>query len=168
MKKIFSYPCSVYKMRIEKCSFCSSSVYPGHGLTFVRNDSMVFTFCRSKCNKAFKRKWNPRRTRWTKAYRLYNKKEEHGIAGMERKREEIERYRRSVVQDTVNAIPVINELESEKRKHYIYNRIMSVRERNKDVDMNILRKHGHLLEEGKESESKKKMEEVENVLNIQQ
>ncbi|ELA45991.1 hypothetical protein VCUG_02524 [Vavraia culicis subsp. floridensis] len=155
-------------MRIEKCSFCSSSIYPGHGVTFVRNDSMLFRFCRSKCNKAFKRKWNPRKTRWTKSYRLYTGKEVHGVGGMEKKREEIGRYRRDIVSNTVSAIPVIGEIESERRKHYIYDRIMSMREKNKDIDMKILKKHGHLLDEAKENKEKKNVEEGENVLNMQQ
>ncbi|URD97993.1 Ribosome biogenesis protein [Musa troglodytarum] len=99
-------------MRLEKCWFCSSTIYPGHGIQFVRNDAKIFRFCRSKCHKNFKMKRNPRKVKWTKAYRRLHGKDmtQDSTFEFERKRNRPERYDRNVTEMTLKAIKKIDKI----------------------------------------------------------
>ncbi|CAM8959537.1 unnamed protein product [Rhodiola kirilowii] len=108
-------------MRLEKCWFCSSTIYPGHGIQFVRNDAKIFRFCRSKCHKNFKMKRNPRKVKWTKAYRRLHGKDmtQDSIFEFERKRNRPERYDRTLAENTLKAIKKIDKVrvDREARHH---------------------------------------------------
>jgi large subunit ribosomal protein L24e len=112
-------------MRIETCSFCSSPVYPGHGTTFVRNDCKVFIFCRAKCHKAFKKKRNPRKVKWTKAYRRANAKDltNDNSLEFEKLRHCPKKYDREMWQKTVTAISRIEEIKQKREQRHIMNRL---------------------------------------------
>lgn len=105
---------------MEKCWFCSSTVYPGHGICFVRNDAKVFRFCRSKCHKNFKMKRNPRKVKWTKAHRRLHGKDlaEDTTFEMERRRNRPEKYNREVVQSTVEALKRIKEIRAKRQEKF--------------------------------------------------
>lgn len=112
-------------MRLEKCWFCSSTVYPGHGIQFVRNDAKIFRFCRSKCHKNFKMKRNPRKVKWTKAYRRVHGKDmtQDSTFELERKRNRPERYDRNVTEKTLKAIKKIDKIRMDREARHIEKRM---------------------------------------------
>jgi len=107
-------------MRIETCYVCSAPSYPGRGITFVRNDAKVFRFCRSKCHKAFKAKLNPRKLRWTKAFRRSAGKEMSvdTTFDFERLRHRPVKYDRELMKKTVRAMDRVQEIKEAREKRF--------------------------------------------------
>lgn len=134
-------------MRIDKCYFCSSSVYPGHGITFVRNDSKAFKFCRRKCHKAFKMKRNPRKVRWTKAFRKSHAKEltVDPSFEFEKKRNIPLKYDRELWTKTVHAIKRVEEIKGKRQNLYIKNRLKAAKQLAKEVDLKEVQTNINLI-----------------------
>ena len=107
-------------MRIETCYCCSGPCYPGKGITFFRNDARVFRFCRSKCHKAFKNKYNPRKLKWTKAFRRAAGKEMSVDTSFdfERLRNRPVRYDREVMKKTVRAMERVQAIKEAREKRF--------------------------------------------------
>ena len=136
----FSY---LINMRIEKCYFCSSNIYPGHGVMFARNDCKVFKFCRSKCFKNFKMKRNPRKVRWTKAYRHAMGKDMtvDSTFEFEKRRNVPVRYNRDIVVETIGAIKRINEIRDARQKRFFENRVKKAQARHQDANQREIEKN---------------------------
>jgi len=118
-------------MRIAKCYFCSTNVYPGHGTEFVRNDAKVFRFCTSKCHKNFKMKRNPRKVKWTKAFRKAAGKEMtiDSTFEFEKRRNVPVRYDRDLVQVTIKAMKRVAEIKARREHAFWKNRMATAREK---------------------------------------
>lgn len=134
-------------MRIENCWFCSSNCYPGHGITFVRNDATVFRFCRSKCHRNFKMKRNPRKVRWTKAYRKLAGKElaEDATFELERKRNRPEKYDREVVSKTIKAMERIEDIRVKRQGRFHEARMQRAKAQQQTAEKAQLEKEIHLI-----------------------
>ena len=138
-------------MRIEKCYFCSSNVYPGHGVVFVRNDSKSFRFCSSKCNRLFKSKKNPRKMKWTKAYRAAHGKEMtcDPVLEFEQRRNEPVRYNRDLMVKTIQAMKKIDEIKTRRQQRFFERRMAKAKAKKRTDIENELLRHADLISDTK-------------------
>lgn len=134
-------------MRIHKCYFCSAPIYPGHGIIFVRNDCKLFRFCRSKCHNNFKMRRNPRRTRWTKAFRVARKKElsNDKVLEFEKRRNIPIKYNRFLMAKTIRAMNRISQIRMIRNRRYYRLRFKDEKRINKVQKMRLIKKNLHLV-----------------------
>jgi len=116
-------------MRIERCYFCGSSVYPGKGTTFVRNDCKIFKFCRGKCHKNFKKKKNPRKAKWTKAFRKSAGKElaVDPSFEFEKRRNVPVKYDRELWTQSISAMQKVEVIKNKRQSHFILQRMRAAK-----------------------------------------
>lgn len=141
-------------MRIETCYFCSQPVYPSKGITFVRNDAKQFRFCRSKCHKNFKMKRNPRKLKWTKAFRKSVGKEMTVDTTLQfaARRNIPVRYDRNLVSTTLKAMQRVSEIRARREKVFFKNRMAGNKERVRAANRKLVAEKEHLLPRQRASE----------------
>ncbi|CAK7263868.1 ATPase-activating ribosome biosynthesis protein [Sporothrix epigloea] len=134
-------------MRIETCYFCSRPTYPGKGIMFVRNDSKTFRFCRSKCHKNFKMKRNPRKLKWTKAFRKASGKEmvvDSTLLFAARRNVPV-RYNRELAKKTLEAMDQVAEIRARRERMFYKRRMAGNRKRETLAARKLIAEHSHLL-----------------------
>jgi large subunit ribosomal protein L24e len=138
-------------MRIEKCFFCSSNIYPGHGTVFVRNDSKHFRFCSSKCTRLFKSKKNPRKLAWTKASRMARGKEmtNDSVLEFEQRRNEPVRYNRDLMVETLQAMRKIDEIKKTRQQRFFDRRMAKAAAKKRADIENELMTHVDIIKDPK-------------------
>ena len=148
-------------MRIETCYFCSGPIYPGHGIAFVRNDGKMFRFCRSKCHRAFKAKKNPRKIRWTKAYRKTHGKElvTDPVYDFEQIKDTAIKYNRNVWVDTIQAMEKLDKIRTERENKFFDMRMRKAKKTKKEIIKKDLIKHEMLISDPKIREKVDKLRE---------
>lgn len=98
-------------------------------MMFVRNDSKCFRFCRPKCHKAFVKKRNPRKVKWTKAFRKAAGKEMKvdSTFEFEKRRNAPVRYDRELMAATLRAMKRVDEIKQAREERFYRNRMRNVR-----------------------------------------
>uniref|UniRef100_A0A8C3LK51 small monomeric GTPase n=6 Tax=Neognathae TaxID=8825 RepID=A0A8C3LK51_CHRPC len=107
----------------------------------------IFRFCKSKCHKNFKKKRNPRKIRWTKAFRKAAGKEltVDNSFEFEKRRNEPVKYQRELWNKTVDAMKRVEEIKQKRQARFIMNRLKKSKELQKAEDIKEVKQNIHLL-----------------------
>lgn len=114
---------------------------------FVRNDAKEFRFCRSKCHKAFKHRRNPRKLKWTKAFRKAAGKElaVDSTLTFSARRNVPVRYNRNMVETTLKAMERVEEIRQKRERAFHKNRMVGNKERELANDKKLVEANPELL-----------------------
>jgi large subunit ribosomal protein L24e len=102
----------------------------------------MFRFCRSKCHKNFKAKRNPRRVRWTKAYRKTHGKEltADPVYEFEKSKDTAVKYDRNVWINTVQAMERLDTIRGEREGRFWEERMKHAEHHKKEmIKSNLIR-----------------------------
>ncbi|KAI9036839.1 ribosomal eL24 family protein [Aspergillus affinis] len=134
-------------MRIENCFFCSRPTYPSKGITFVRNDAKAFRFCRSKCQRAFTKKRQARKVKWTKISRQHAGKEMQVDRTLQfaARRNVPTRYNRQLMAQTLHAMERVEEIRARRERVFYKKRMAGNRERETAENFKLVSENEHLL-----------------------
>jgi large subunit ribosomal protein L24e len=114
---------------------------------FVRNDAKEFRFCRSKCHKNFKQRRNPRKLRWTKAFRKAAGKElvvDSTLTFAARRNVPV-RYNRDLVATTLKAMSRVEEIRQKRERAFYKNRMRGNKEKDLALDRKLVEQNPELL-----------------------
>jgi large subunit ribosomal protein L24e len=114
---------------------------------FVRNDAKHFRFCSPKCNKLFKAKKNPRKIKWTKAYRAAHGKEltQDSVLEFEQRRNVPTRYNRDLMVKTIQSMKRVEEIKKRRSDRLFDRRMDKAKGKKKQDIINELCQHVDLI-----------------------
>lgn len=117
-------------------------------MTFVRNDSKIFRFCRSKCHKNFNRKRNPRKVKWTKSFRKAAGKEMalDTTFDFEKLRNRAVKYDRELMGATIHAIERVQQIKEKREERFYNNRMKASKGFAKERDLRELEQNISLIQ----------------------
>ena len=130
----------------------------------MRNDSKQFRFCRSKCHKNFKMKRNPRKVKWTKAYRMLHGKELQADAAfdLERRRNRPVKYNRDVTRATLEAMKSLESIRARRGERFYTNRRRGVEDERRRSVKKELAQQVHLVQATKLLTSEHDVDKLSN------
>ncbi|XP_064221769.1 probable ribosome biogenesis protein RLP24 isoform X2 [Aotus nancymaae] len=113
----------------------------------MHRKALVFRFCKSKCHKNFKKKRNPRKLRWTKAFRKAAGKEltVDNSFEFEKRRNEPIKYQRELWNKTIDAMKRVEEIKQKRQAKFIMNRLKKNKELQKVQDIKEVKQNIHLI-----------------------
>ena len=116
-----------------------------------------FRFCRSKCHKNFKMKRNPRKLKWTKAYRKNAGKEMVVDSTLQfaARRNVPVRYDRELVARTLNAMERISEIRARRERVFYRKRMAGKRAHEVAAARKLVAANEHLLPRLRGSEKRR-------------